>query len=71
MNTLDDHDFRVPGHVLTLGNVCTTFCVRSGVKFAFNRRYILNEREITLNFRQIRRMVTILEFLGLFGRWNT
>ena len=26
---------------------------------------------MTLNFRQIRRMITILEFLGLFGRWKT
>ena len=40
--------------------------MRSGVKFAFNRRNILNGREITHNFRQNRRMVTILEFLGCF-----
>ena len=35
------------------------------------RRNILNGREITLNFRQNRRMLAILEFLGLFGRWKT
>ena len=35
------------------------------------RRNILNGREITLNFRQNRLMLAILEFLSLFGRWKT
>ena len=35
------------------------------------RRNTLNGREITLNFRQNRRMLAILEFLGLFGRLKT
>ena len=68
---MNAYDFFVSVLVLMLENVCTTFCVRSGAKFAFNRRNILNGREITLNFSQNRRMITILEFLGLFGRWKT
>ena len=36
------------------------------MKFAFNRRNILNVREITLNFRQNCRMLAILEFLASF-----
>ena len=63
---MNDYDFFVSVLVLTLENVCTTFCVRSGVKFAFNRRNILNGREITHNFRHNRRMIAICESLGLF-----
>ena len=66
MNSMDDYDFRVPGLVLTLGNVCTTFCMRNGVKRVFKRRNILSGREIAHNVRQNRRMITILEFLGMF-----
>ena len=62
----NESDLRVSGFVLTLENVCTTFCIRNGVKRAFKRRNILNGRVITLNFRQNRRMLAILEFLGLF-----
>ena len=52
--------------VLTLENECTTLCMRNGVKWAFERRNILNRKDITHNFRQNLRMITILEFLGLF-----
>ena len=59
-------DFRVSVLVLTLENLCTTFCERNGVKREFKRRNILSGREITHNFRHNRRMLTILELLGLF-----
>ena len=62
----NDYDFRVSGRVLTLENVCSTFCMRNGGKRAFERRNILKGREITHNFRQNRRMIAILEFVGLF-----
>ena len=68
---MNDSDFRVPGLVLSLEIVCTTFCVRNGVKRALKRRNILNGREITHNFLQNRRMIAILAFLGLFWRWKT
>ena len=51
--------------VLTLENECTTLCMRNGVKFAFNRRNILSGKEIAHNVRQNRRMLTILEVVGL------
>ena len=66
MNTLDDYDFRVPGLELTLGNVCTTFCMRNGVKRVLKRRNILSAREIAHNVLQNRRMITILEFCACF-----
>ena len=66
MNSMDDYDFRVPGLVLTLGNVCTTFCMRNGVNRAFERRNILNSRELTHNFLQIRRMIAIFCFCACF-----
>ena len=71
MNSMDDYDFSVPGLVLTLKNVCNTFCMRNGLKRVFKRRNILSEREITHNFRQNLRMTTILEILCLFCRWET
>ena len=63
---MNDSDFRVCGLLLTLEIVCITFCMRNPVKWAFERRNILNGREIRHYFRQNRRMITILEFLGLF-----
>ena len=48
----NESDLRVSGFVLTLESVCTTFCMKNGVKFAFKRRNILNGNEITHNFRQ-------------------
>ena len=62
----NENDLRVSGFVLTLENVCTTFCVQNGVKIPFNRRNILNRNEITHNFRQNRRMIPICESLGSF-----
>ena len=62
----NDYDFRVSVPVLTLEIVGTTFCMRNGVKRAFKRRYILNGREMTHNFRHNRGIIMILEFLGLF-----
>ena len=44
-------DLRVSVFVLTLENVCTTFCMQNGVKFAFKRGNNLNGNEITHNFR--------------------
>ena len=67
----NDYDFRVSERLLTLENVCSTFCVRSKVKRAFKRWNILNGREITHNSRQNRRVITILEFLGVSWRWKT
>ena len=67
----NDYDFRVSERLLTLENVCSTFCVRSKVKRAFKRWNILNGREITHNFRQNRRVITISEFLCLFWCWKT
>ena len=66
MNSMDDYDFRAPGLVFTQQNVCTTFCIRNGVKRAFKRRNILNVKEMTLNFRHNRRMIAICESLGMF-----
>ena len=62
----NDSDLRVSGFVLTLENVCTTFCEQNGVKRPFKRRNILNGNEMTHNFRQNRRMKAICESLGLF-----
>ena len=67
----NESDLRVSGFVLTLENVCTTFCMQNGVKFAFKRRIILNGNEITHNFRQNRRMIAICESLGAFRCWQT
>ena len=47
----NDSDLRVSGFVLTLENVCTTFCMQNAVKFASKRRNIINRNEITHNFR--------------------
>ena len=62
----NDCCLRVFGRFSVLENVCTTFCMQNGVKFAFKRRNNLNGREITHNFRQNRRMKAIYESLGLF-----
>ena len=62
----NESDLRVSGFVLTLENVCTSFCMQNGVKFAFKRRNILNGREITHNFRQNRLTIAICESLGSF-----
>ena len=62
----NDSDLRVFGRSSVLENVCTTFCVQNGVKFAFKRRNILNGREITHNFRHNRRMIAICESVGAF-----
>ena len=62
----NESDLRVSGFVLTLEIVCTTFCVQNGVKFAFKRRNILKDIEITHNFRQNLRMKAICESLGSF-----
>ena len=67
----NDCDLRVSGFVLTLENVCTTFCIQNGVKFAFKRRNILNGREITRNVRENQRMIAILVFPGLIRRLKT
>ena len=40
--------------VSTLKDRCTTFCTHNAVKITFERRNILNEREITHNYRQNR-----------------
>ena len=62
----NERDLRVFGFVLTLGNVCTTFCKQNGVKFAFKCRNILNGNEITHKFRQNQRMIAICESLRMF-----
>ena len=67
----NDCYLRVSGFVLTLENVCTTFCMQNGVKFAFKRRNILNGNEITHNCRKNRRMIAICESLGAFRCWQT
>ena len=67
----NESDLRVSGFVLTLENVCTTFCMQNGVKFAFKRGNILNGKEITYNYRQIRRMIAICVSLGAFWRYRT
>ena len=67
----NDCDLRVFGRFSVLENVCTTFCMQNGVKFAFQRRNILNGREITYNYRQIRRMIAICVSLGAFRRYRT
>ena len=43
-NLANESDLRVSGIVLTLENVCTTFCMQKGVKFAFKSGNILNGR---------------------------
>ena len=40
-------------------------------KRAFKRRNISNGREMSINFRQNRRMIAIYGCLGLFRRWKT
>ena len=55
----NDCYLRVFGRFSVLANVCTTFCMQNGVKFAFKRRNILNRNEIKHNFRQNRRMKAI------------
>ena len=57
---------RVSGLVPTLQAACTTFCTNNEVKIAFKRRNITNGKEITIYFRQNRRMLAIFEFLGFF-----
>ena len=67
----NESNLRVSGFVLTLENVCTTFCMQNGVKFAFKRGNILNGREITYNYRQVPRMIAICVSLGAFRRCRT
>ena len=67
----NDCDLRVFGRFSVLENVCTTFCMQNGVKFAFQRRNILNGREIMRNFRENQRMIAILVFPGLIRRLKT
>ena len=50
----NDCDLRDFGRFSVLENVCTTFSMQNGVKFAFKHGNILNGREITHNFRQNR-----------------
>ena len=66
-NSSNDCDLRVSGRFLAVQNVCTTFCVQTGVKIPIKRRNILNRNKITHNFRQNRRMIAICESLGASG----
>ena len=63
--------FRVSWLVSTLENVCTTFGTHDAVKRAFKLRNILNGREITISYRQNRRIIAICVCLGLFRQWKT
>ena len=67
----NESDLLVSGFVLTLENVCTTFCMQNGVKRPFKCRNILNRNEIAHNFPQNRRMIAICESLGAFRCWKT
>ena len=68
MNSMDDYDFRVPGLVLTLGKSMHYVLHAKWSEQVVKRRNILSRREITHNFRQNCRMLTILEILCLFLR---
>ena len=54
-----------------IGQACTTFCLHNAVQSAFKRRNISNGVEISLNFLQNRRIITICVYLGLLRRWRT
>ena len=51
---------RSAGLVSALHIVCTTFCVKNGVKCTFQRRNISKSKEITSNYRYNR--VNVYEF---------
>ena len=60
----------VSGIVSTLETACAAFHKYNAVKRAFKRRNISNGREIKLNFRQNRQMITICVYMRLFRRWK-
>ena len=66
----NDYDLRVYALVSTLETACSAFHKYNAVKRAFKHRNLSNGREITLNFRQNRRMKAICVYLGLFRRRN-
>jgi hypothetical protein len=61
-----DRVLRVAGLVSKLHTACTMLCARNAVIWAFKRRNISIGKEITVIFRQKRRMIEFCELSGLF-----
>ena len=64
--TKNDCDLHASGLASTLETAWNTFRAHNAMKRAFNRRNISNGREISLNYRQNRRMIAICVFLRMF-----
>jgi hypothetical protein len=68
----NDRVLRVVGLVPKLNPTCTMFCVQNAVIWAFKRRNFSIGKEITVIFRQNRRMIEFCRLLGFYRSkiWN-
>jgi hypothetical protein len=67
-NWMKDRIVRQSGLFSVLNVSCTTFGIYNGVKWAFKLRNISKGEEITLIFRQYRRMIVFCDLLVLSRR---
>jgi hypothetical protein len=65
---MNDRLLRKSGLFSVLNVSCTTFGIYDGVKWSFKRWNICNGEEITLIFRQYRRMIVFCDLLVLSRR---
>jgi hypothetical protein len=66
LKSTNDRVWPAFGLVAKLNTACTMFCAQTAVIWAFKRRNISIGKEITVIFRQNRRMIEFCELLGLF-----
>jgi hypothetical protein len=72
LKSTNDQVLRVVGLVPKLNPTCTMFCVQNAVIWAFKRRNFSIGKEITVIFRQNRRMIEFCRLLGFYRSkiWN-